>query len=471
MKISLKNNLPYLIIGSLMFVYIVVRAFFIPLAYDEAWTIVHLVPTWVFDAGTIANNHFLNTFLIKLSSFIFGDSVFVDRLPNVLAFLVYAYFSYKIVSTRLSIWMGTACFVALLSNPFLIDYFSVARGYGLSIACMMASLYYGLENIKEYSRSTLTKSLVWASFSVFAIFSMVYFWMILAIALNFVVFLQQNKETFKESVKRSFKIGLILFPLLRLIIGGHLYHGGENNLFSDTLVTFINHSLYYYSGDHPFVQLIAWGVVATFFVVVLLSFYYRRAIVSNKSFFLFIFLGLLLLITVAHYLGGVRYPIDRNAIFFYPLFVLCLWFCLVDWQKYLRWILIAFLLTVSVGNFSKHVSVDRAAIFGLFFYGQTVDALQQINKAGEVEGKIMSINYTWEYEPFMKYLLDVKKDNLPFVQMFDPEDKKRYKDLIEAGTEVDYLMCSQLLDDKELIGKKLVLERPKTYLFLYKHVK
>ena len=34
-----------------------------------------------------------------------------------------------------------AGFVLLALNPFVLDFFSLARGYGLALACLMSSLY------------------------------------------------------------------------------------------------------------------------------------------------------------------------------------------------------------------------------------------------------------------------------------------------------------------------------------------
>src|SRR5262249_14534876 len=113
------------------------------LTHDEALTYNWFVnKTW----GTVfhvyeANHHILYTILEKLSTRILGPSEFSIRLPSVIGGAIYFIAVFRI--GRLVVGRGwkLIAWVALLSlNPFLLDFTSAARGYGLSIAFLTWSL-------------------------------------------------------------------------------------------------------------------------------------------------------------------------------------------------------------------------------------------------------------------------------------------------------------------------------------------
>ncbi len=81
-----------------------------------------------------ANNHILNSTLYKVSTSIFGQNDFAMRLPNVLAFFGCLWIAFFIVRTKLSSPTSKFVFFAILFfNPFVLDFYSLCRGYGLSM--------------------------------------------------------------------------------------------------------------------------------------------------------------------------------------------------------------------------------------------------------------------------------------------------------------------------------------------------
>lgn len=79
-----------------------------------------------------ANNHALNTFLMWVCDNVFGNHQFSLRLPNLLAGGLYI-FSIAMIARRIRYPLaGVLVFVLATASPFLIEYFGVARGYGLA---------------------------------------------------------------------------------------------------------------------------------------------------------------------------------------------------------------------------------------------------------------------------------------------------------------------------------------------------
>jgi len=407
-----QQNYPYAIIGVLFFIYVFVRSISVGATFDEVDTINYFVHTWVYGVEpVIANNHFLNTFLINLFSFFFGDSLFVARLPNVLAFLVYAFFSYKIVSKYLPNFVGVACFFLLFCNPFLLDFFSLARGYGLSFACMIAALYYSVENFKQYSNTSLIKSLIWAAASVFALFSMIYFFCTLAFAMNLVLFLRKDFFNLKKSILRTIIVGfglllLIIHPILQLVERDQLYHGGSWNFFEDTMFSLTRYSLFHVD-THLFTYIVLTLGLFIFSLIVFISIYRRREFLSLRNFILFVLAMIVTMILIAHYTAGILYPIDRNTLFFYPLIVFAFCFCLPGLKSRFSNIVMSVTLIACILNFSLSANLYKTVLWHVESHNREI--LHKINEIGKELNRVMNIECHFVFLSSLQYYQKIDK--------------------------------------------------------------
>jgi len=140
-----KSDLVFLFTGAVIFIYIFVKASVSSFTHDESITYLQFVPTGIFDILTFkscnTNSHILNTLLMKFSEQLFGASEVALRLPNLLLFLVYMAYSYKLFKYSNRV-LGFALFVLLVTNNAMVDFFGLARGYGLSFGFMLMSLYH-----------------------------------------------------------------------------------------------------------------------------------------------------------------------------------------------------------------------------------------------------------------------------------------------------------------------------------------
>jgi hypothetical protein len=120
-----------------IWVYVALRAASLSITIDEAltWTW-HVSGEWgrivLFRTpGEADNNHVLYTLLAKLSVALFGLSELALRLPSLLGFACFLVGSNLILLRVVPGWRQVLGVLALGLNPYVIDYFSVARGYGL----------------------------------------------------------------------------------------------------------------------------------------------------------------------------------------------------------------------------------------------------------------------------------------------------------------------------------------------------
>ena len=130
-----------LLTGSAVFAFLwtVARASVQSVTIDEADTYLYNVwrsPTAHWDPS--ANNHVLNSMLMRLVTSIFGASAITLRVPALLGSALYigaAYCLVRLISGRRMLqW---ALFVCLACSPFVMDYLVAARGYSMASAFLL----------------------------------------------------------------------------------------------------------------------------------------------------------------------------------------------------------------------------------------------------------------------------------------------------------------------------------------------
>ena len=136
----LKNSQRY-VISTLIFIgfstFIFYKAFITEITVDEAYSFLNYSYVEnVLNIG-IANNHLLNSYLVTLFQN-FGYSEIFLRLPNVIFGWIYIALvinvSLKSKNYLLSLFL-------LILNPYVIDFFSISRGYGITTSLIFLSIY------------------------------------------------------------------------------------------------------------------------------------------------------------------------------------------------------------------------------------------------------------------------------------------------------------------------------------------
>ena len=133
----------------------------------------------LFNFGSSANNHVLNTLLAKFFTLWAGTSELVLRLPNLLAYVVYLLFSFLILDRFIKNKNIVVCGYLLLNlNPYVLDFFCLCRGYGLSLGFLMPALFFFFSFLEKTAEGKqggvrhLQISLVAASLAVVSYFGL-----------------------------------------------------------------------------------------------------------------------------------------------------------------------------------------------------------------------------------------------------------------------------------------------------------
>ncbi len=355
-----------------------------------------------------ANNHLLNTVLIKILFKIFPDTLFIARFPNLIAAIFFIIFSYKICSNCLNSKNGIFCYLLLLINPFLLDYFSQARGYGLALGFQMGSIYYLLKYIENATPRNIIKMLSFSLLSVLSVFVMINFFIAGICIIVFISILNNKKYPYKKPLFVSSIYIIVLavtiyIPALQLIENHCLYYGGRTNFYQDTLLSLTQFTLYHPSMNH-FVPKILNIFTIIFIGALFISFFKKQKIISSKNIITCLLFLCIIAIILQFYLFKTLYVLDRAALYFYPLIVLTLMFSINDFKNSQLSIGIGisiFILLFFGINFVKNANFYKTALND--FESHTEEILDTINQQGINDHKVYKIDFSWPFENSIQY--------------------------------------------------------------------
>jgi len=391
------KNLLFITSGLLLFAYIIWRAYSLSFTHDESLTYSIISENSFWKCTT--NNHFLNTHLIELCQNIFGKSEFSFRIPNVLAFVLYFMGFFYIMKPVKNLSIVVLGMAIVLLNPFLMDFFSLARGYGLSFAFMMLSMYFLLrDSFKEVSyRRYLFNfgfSMMWAALSLYSNFgAMNYYIACFGIFVAAYLF-QYLKKTDISYRKPLYFIILVVIFILPVILGmnrlfilearNELYHGTNN--FHHTINSFIYGSFYWHQYPH-------WLFISIKYLLIFLIPAGTLLVVLKKDYFGKLSVSLLLLSMILlgffleFFLFHANYPWERTTLFFAPIIGI-----------------IAVFMALHVNQYYAPIAKINSLIVTVVSVCLIVHFLICAN---------LTYTQTWKYDSHTKEVMKYVKDNIP----------------------------------------------------------
>lgn len=164
LRISNWQDVLSLILGIVIFLIVLYQAYTLEMTYDEAYTYLNtgrIDNVWQIYQFRIANTHFLNSLLMSLTTLFFPFNDLAIRLPAILfgGFYIVTAISFARNFKNRFLLLGLLFFFY-----FFTMYLSLARGYGMSSACVLAMIfvYSNKESFKNW----------FVTFSVFALLAM-----------------------------------------------------------------------------------------------------------------------------------------------------------------------------------------------------------------------------------------------------------------------------------------------------------
>ena len=309
------------------------------------------------------NNHVLHTLLCRLSVEVLGLSELSLRLPSLAGGLLYLVIVYKLCLLLFkNAWTFCLAMLALTLNPFLTDYLSVARGYGMALGLFTAALYIVIRSFLDETKAQdfngVTEAAILLGLSVSA--NIVFVFPAVALAGTLTLLRLVDAKQVGGWVQKLLWIAgrvwlpfactaalFLAIPLAHPNRGAFYKYGKEygKDSLSGTTLSLVQRSLFHQynvwiAEKTPDSVIRSTAVIATWIVPALLMIAFAVLIPTcllwlksrglsqfsglDRAYFLTgatlaISLGMLV---VAHHLVGMLYPIDRTAIYLVELMTL-----------------------------------------------------------------------------------------------------------------------------------------------------
>ncbi len=429
--------------GIAGFAFISYKAWHASFTIDESYTYLHYVNDSFIDLISYAqfytNNHPLNSLFMKYAEMLFGTSEFTLRLPNLILFLVYMWYCYALFRDT-DRWLALAVFVLLCVNPVLVDFFGLARGYGLSFGFMVACFYHFLTSLKTKHRKHIYLFHATAVLAILSNFTMLNVYVSLLLIGLFLMlvdrlFLTKQKNVFSPVYKNhlvAFVLALIFLyvPVRRLIQHNMLDFGGKDGFYDNTVMSLIGtsfHNTHIAAGLLLFFQVLVTGIVVAFFALLVWKIRQRDfaffenhlgLIVSNL-----LLISLAVMIVMQHVLLGTDYLVARFSVFLYPLLIIHIAYVFryifhLGFEK-MSLAIVFVLATLAVVSFSRKANLYACSEWE--FDQETKNMLQQLKNHKPQSGKL-KLGVHWIFEPTINFY---KKINL--LTWLDTVDREKPK--------------------------------------------
>lgn len=347
---------------GIVFVIVLLRCICVPFSHDEVATFNFYIQPGSFLpflSHPDANGHFMMSATSWICFKLVGSSPLALRIPSIVAFAVLCFGVYKMnklfsgLFTKI-IFSG----VFILSYNF-ISFYSLCRGYGISMAFLLVGLYYFFVYMRYGAFTHFLKCIVCLQIALSANLTLVF---VVGIITLFALSSQlKNKVLFKPENLLLLVLhgGLTLFWIkyaFYLKQQGALYYGSGESYWKVTFETLIETIFFKHSYVNAFVVLVFTGM----FVYWCVQLIKKRLVFMWGSSFSVAFITLCGLIVAFYMLKkvlGVNYPEDRTGLFFYVLFVISFVFMLNELPRAFQIVLLV-IPAVYFVHFITHVNLS-----------------------------------------------------------------------------------------------------------------
>lgn len=392
-----------------------------------------------------SNNHTLNTFLVWLSTSVFGLSVLAVRLPALFGGVIYLINSERICNLafkKTTLYLLTL--LALTVSPFLLDYYNTARGYSLALGFWMWALFLTWEGVNAtaqptHRREILVSILTALSVSANLAFAFVNAALIFAFTCLLLINFYRKEISPKQLALKLFWLTapggllyLVITPSIFFFHSDTLYYGvGSWRRSLDTIAAVLLDQFaptLAPAAWQPFIAtaarfllfgLIALSLAATAILLPRIAQRLRSGDTLQPAERLWALLALNLfftvgLLSVARLLWGVLLPRDRTGIYLVPLLTLlaCLPIAFLSKTSLQKWISVAgqaSLLAIII-YYGLCLRLDPPREWTRYYRGDAtftalLSAVERYPKA--------TIGNNWTLEPILNFYAKLEHVDLP----------------------------------------------------------
>jgi len=195
--------------------YLSIRLFTVDITHDEAYSFHIMKHFWHVEALCTANTHWLNSIAIKIALLFHLESIWQIRWFSLFSAIVFCIVSFLWISSFEKTYQKIFACSVLLFNPYVLDYFGLARGYASGLMFEALALLLFIVSLNKQNRLMAFAALFCAGSSAIANYSFVYFFAGFAIVYFYAFYLRQKSTFFKN---KNFYIDIALCLAVSLFI-------------------------------------------------------------------------------------------------------------------------------------------------------------------------------------------------------------------------------------------------------------
>lgn len=446
--VDFKKHLPsvllivwFLVISAM----IIFRAATLSMVHDESITYLYFVhnrgyldilknPNLPFDA----NNHLLNSFMIRFWTWRFGVVEWAIRLNSVLSWPVFAASLLYILRLVFRRWALLLAMLVCCSPFFLLDFFSLARGYapGLALATLALALgaayFFRTPSTLSRRRWLILGLGLSSAFAVWFNYSLAYLYAATMTGLVFFAWARQVQPfKFHKDLWLDYLClipGALVFlrvlPKMRYLAATNQVFGGDGGFWQNTVMSLIvGYSVQPYSQFALFLQAL---LILIFFGA--LVYIWRTQLyqprrwpqLSTSDLLLLmswsLLAGLFFIIKLQSHFSDVPYPSDRAALYFIPLFFLLSSLLVYNLSLQIKHSLpkyyelfvgsVVFLSLALIVSFLSVYQLDRTSIWPYDQHTKQAVALLEDSAASLAQSSMyFKVANNWLFEPAMNFYI------------------------------------------------------------------
>lgn len=469
-----------LVFGVFVFLwlYLIIRSFTVFDLHDELVTkwsyVIHWFPFP--NRGNIdANNHFFLSLLAGFFTRIFkSDSMFLLRLGSLLAFPIYFWSIYRLKFLFNQKWNFYALLITLSTTAFLIEFFGLARGYGLALAFLVFSLQQMIAYFHSNSTKTLLGSLIGWILTVYASLTFLPFALIGVGMLGLFTIsksrglrlrFERRLSGAEAHVVRFIPIVIALLLLAYFVQYSFLlkeldklYYGGTEGFFVNTVHTLTR---YIWSVEIVWVDVLLVLLTGFILFATIKQYSKSKSLFDSKMIFSLFFFLAIAGIFAQRLILEVNFPEDRTALYLVIFFFGAL-FLSIDQLTHkkgfgiffigfsLTFFLLNFNFTHSIAFFQEHLDEELVTLIPKNVKGTPPTTAGRWNMENELTRQLDL--------PFRMYQgNDRPSDTIVDYMIYYPERRLEISDLYKVIHQ-DKISGLALLERKKLLSRSKVAE-------------
>jgi hypothetical protein len=381
-------------VGAALLVYSVLRAVKVGFVHDESRTFFVATETPLgellpLDGPPYINQAFLSVLLMRWSAWLLGTREWILRAPALLAHVLYLWATFALVRRFRFAPAALAAFLLLNLNPFVLELFALARGYGPGLALAAAAIVMLLAR-RDLAAANLAGLAVAANLSFLSFY----------LALVATLWLRERQKLRLLALHALLVLAFALPRAIVLLATHELYVGGDRGFWVDTVGSLITVTLHGTAGTHAvlFERLLAALVAITMLAAVALV--WRRRAFDDTALILTLLLAAVTITELEHLVLGVHFLMDRTAIFFVFLFTLLL--CSLASSSRAGAGVLGLLAAASLMLFARAANLRSAQLWP--YDADSRQMLARLSSSAHVSpGEKLTLRTNWLFEPTINF--------------------------------------------------------------------